>query len=219
MITIKKILIISFIIDVAIIIYFLFELFLPTKMTILENVIGKNINNITIQDNYKIKYVKSDEVEGTIIYQTTKNGIVEIYVSKYKEDVLMPFLVGKSYDEVTFLIDELVCNLGVTLDLVLVDSQLDNIIIDQFPMANKKIENEITLYIANLNTNMQMPNFIGKSLNDCIDFELQHHLHFQYVFIPSSNLKNTCLNQDLESGSLIWDYYPYVITIYIAQNE
>ena len=194
-------------------------------------------NIINMNENDALKVLDENDISYNIHYQENINNIVLKTIpyanteikKRYKIDVYIGHVTPVSYksylgqvwqdvkDEI-----EIICNNnGIKLRVIyeLNDNVLDGIIINE-SLNNKQtldgIE-ELIITISNNNTKLKMPNFVGKHINEVLEFIDENNLLAVFIYLEVMMPEDIVLYQSINENTIIDKNSNYKIEIYVSK--
>ena len=175
--------------------------------------------------DYIISYHESssNKVIKTIPYPNTKikkNYKIEVHVGKVVPVSYNSYL-GQKWEDVKDEIELMCNNNGIKLKIIyeVNDNFVDGVIINE-SLHNKDslsgIE-ELVITISSNNSKLIMPNFVGKHINEVLDFVNNHNLSVIFIYLEVMMTEDIVLYQSVLENSIIDKNSKYKIEIYVSK--
>ena len=214
-------------------IYFLFispKIF-NNKILVVPNIIEmseeEGIETLkTSKIKYKIIYLENQDniVLRTMPYPNTKikgNYEVEVFVGKVMPASYKSF-IGQAYDDVKDKINIICNNNGIKLKIKYEQNSnvLDGVIINESINNGQYLEGieELTITISSNNTKLLMPNFVGKHINEVVEFANKNNLMMIFIYLETPILEDIILHQSIKENTVIDKNSNYKIEIYVSKG-
>lgn len=175
---------------------------------------------------YKVTYLENEEniVLRTMPYPNTKikgNYEIEVFVGKVMPASYKSF-IGQVYEDVKEKINIMCNNNGIKLRIKYEEnnSVLDGVIINESINNGDHLEGieELVITISTNNTKLLMPNFVGKHINEVIDFANKNNLMVIFIYLETPILEDIVIHQSIKDNTVIDKNSNYKIEIYISKN-
>ena len=192
----------------VIILLWLYFLFISPKIFNNKILVVPEIINLNeeeglkvLKDNnikYNIVYLENEEniILKTSPYPNTKiksNFEIDVYVGKIMPASFKSY-VGQVYDDVKDKINIMCNNNGINLKVRYEenDNVLDGVIINESLSNGESLEgvNELIITISSNNTKLLMPDFVGKHINDVIEFVNKNNLMVIFIYLETPILED-----------------------------
>lgn len=214
-------------------IYFLFispKIF-NNKILVVPNIIEmteeEGIETLkTSKIKYKITYLENEDnvVLKTMPYPNTKiksNFEIDVYVGKIMPASYKSF-IGQVYDDVKDKINIMCNNNGINLKIKYEenDNVLNGVIINESLSNGEYLEGveELVITISSNNTKLLMPNFVGKHINEVIDFVNENNLLVIFIYLETPILEDIIIHQSIKENTVIDRNSNYKIEIYVSKG-
>ena len=197
----------------VIILLWLYFLFISPKIFNNKILVVPEIINLNeeeglkvLKDNnikYNIVYLENEEniILKTSPYPNTKiksNFEIDVYVGKIMPASFKSY-VGQVYDDVKDKINIMCNNNGINLKVRYEenDNVLDGVIINESLSNGESLEgvNELIITISSNNTKLLMPDFVGKHINDVIEFVNKNNLMVIFIYLETPILEDIIVHQ------------------------
>ena len=220
----------------VIILLWLYFLFISPKIFNNKILVVPEIINLSeeegikvLKDNnikYNIVYLENEEniILKTSPYPNTKiksNFEIDVYVGKIMPASFKSY-VGQVYDDVKDKINIMCNNNGINLKVRYEenDNVLDGVIINESLSNGESLEgvNELIITISSNNTKLLMPDFVGKHINDVIEFENKNNLMVIFIYLETPILEDIIVHQSISKNTIIDKNSNYKIEIYVSKG-
>lgn len=220
----------------VIILLWLYFLFISPKIFNNKILVVPEIINLNeeeglkvLKDNnikYNIVYLENEEniILKTSPYPNTKiksNFEIDVYVGKIMPASFKSY-VGQVYDDVKDKINIMCNNNGINLKVRYEenDNVLDGVIINESLSNGESLEgvNELIITISSNNTKLLMPDFVGKHINDVIEFVNKNNLMVIFIYLETPILEDIIVHQSISKNTIIDKNSNYKIEIYVSKG-
>lgn len=220
----------------VIILLWLYFLFISPKIFNNKILVVPEIINLNeeeglkvLKDNnikYNIVYLENEEniILKTNPYPNTKiksNFEIDVYVGKIMPASFKSY-VGQVYDDVKDKINIMCNNNGINLKVRYEenDNVLDGVIINESLSNGESLEgvNELIITISSNNTKLLMPDFVGKHINDVIEFVNKNNLMVIFIYLETPILEDIIVHQSISKNTIIDKNSNYKIEIYVSKG-
>ena len=220
----------------VIILLWLYFLFISPKIFNNKILVVPEIINLSeeegikvLKDNnikYNIVYLENEEniILKTSPYPNTKiksNFEIDVYVGKIMPASFKSY-VGQVYDDVKDKINIMCNNNGINLKVRYEenDNVLDGVIINESLSNGESLEgvNELIITISSNNTKLLMPDFVGKHINDVIEFVNKNNLMVIFIYLETPILEDIIVHQSISKNTIIDKNSNYKIEIYVSKG-
>ena len=220
----------------VIILLWLYFLFISPKIFNNKILVVPEIINLSeeegikvLKDNnikYNIVYLENEEniILKTSPYPNTKiksNFEIDVYVGKIMPASFKSY-VGQVYDDVKDKINIMCNNNGINLKVRYEenDNVLDGVIINESLSKGESLEgvNELIITISSNNTKLLMPDFVGKHINDVIEFVNKNNLMVIFIYLETPILEDIIVHQSISKNTIIDKNSNYKIEIYVSKG-
>ena len=224
------------IVTFVIILLWLYFLFISPKIFNNKILVVPEIINLNeeeglkvLKDNnikYNIVYLENEEniILKTSPYPNTKiksNFEIDVYVGKIMPASFKSY-VGQVYDDVKDKINIMCNNNGINLKVRYEenDNVLDGVIINESLSNGESLEgvNELIITISSNNTKLLMPDFVGKHINDVIEFVNKNNLMVIFIYLETPILEDIIVHQSISKNTIIDKNSNYKIEIYVSKG-
>ncbi len=142
--------------------------------------------------------------------------VVGVFGYRYYQEsnIVVPDLVGYSYEEATAILDS--AKLSYQQKEVLTDEEEEvGIVLKQSKKAGSKTHENavITLSVGVLDTRVTVPDVVGMSLEEALQTLNELHISYQLVYEESDEEANTVLKQSIRGGKVIQNTESITLTI------
>ena len=142
--------------------------------------------------------------------------VVGVFGYRYYQEsnIVVPDLVGYSYEEATAILDS--TKLSYQQKEVLTDEEEEvGIVLKQSKKAGSKTHENavITLSVGVLDTRVTVPDVVGMSLEEALQTLNELHISYQLVYEESDEEANTVLKQSIRGGKVIQNTESITLTI------
>ena len=175
---------------------------------------------------YKIIYLENQDniVLRTMPYPNTKikgNYEIEVFIGKVMPASYKSF-IGQVYDDVKDKINIICNNNGIKLKIKYEQNSnvLDGVIINESINNGQYLEGieELTITISSNNTKLLMPNFVGKHINEVVEFANKNNLLVIFIYLETPILEDIILHQSIKENTVIDKNSNYKIEIYVSKG-
>lgn len=220
----------------VIILLWLYFLFISPKIFNNKILVVPEIINLNeeeglkvLKDNnikYNIVYLENEEniILKTSPYPNTKiksNFEIDVYVGKIMPASFKSY-VGQVYNDVKDKINIMCNNNGINLKVRYEenDNVLDGVIINESLSNGESLEgvNELIITISSNNTKLLMPDFVGKHINDVIEFVNKNNLMVIFIYLETPILEDIIVHQSISKNTIIDKNSNYKIEIYVSKG-
>ena len=195
----------------------------PNIIDMTENDALKKLQDENIKYNLYYQENKSNVVLRTIPYPNTeikKNYQVDVYIGKVMPVSYKSYL-GRIWNEVKEEIEVMCNNNGIKLRVIyeVNNSVLDGVIINETLNNKQTLEGieELTITISNNNTKLKMPNFVGKHINEVLEFVDRNNLSVIFIYLEVMMAEDIVLYQSINENTIIDKNSIYKIEIYVSK--
>lgn len=213
-------------------IYFLFispKIF-NNKILVVPNIIEmseeEGIETLkTSKIKYKIIYLENQDniVLRTMPYPNTKikgNYEIEVFIGKVMPASYKSY-IGQVYEDVKEKINIMCNNNGIKLKIKYEQNNnvLDGVIINESINNGDYLEgiDELIITISSNNTKLLMPNFVGKHINEVVEFANKNNLLVIFIYLETPILEDIILHQSIKENTVIDKNSNYKIEIYVSK--
>ena len=100
------------------------------------------------------------------------------------------------------------------------DNVLDGVIINESLSNGESLEgvNELIITISSNNTKLLMPDFVGKHINDVIEFVNKNNLMVIFIYLETPILEDIIVHQSISKNTIIDKNSNYKIEIYVSKG-
>ena len=214
-------------------IYFLFispKIF-NNKILVVPNIIEmseeEGIETLkTSKIKYKIIYLENQDniVLRTMPYPNTKikgNYEIEVFIGKVMPASYKSY-IGQVYEDVKEKINIMCNNNGIKLKIKYEQNNnvLDGVIINESINNGDYLEGieELIITISSNNTKLLMPNFVGKHINEVVEFANKNNLLVIFIYLETPILEDIILHQSIKENTVIDKNSNYKIEIYVSKG-
>lgn len=214
-------------------IYFLFispKIF-NNKILVVPNIIEmseeEGIETLkTSKIKYKIIYLENQDniVLRTMPYPNTKikgNYEIEVFIGKVMPASYKSY-IGQVYEDVKEKINIMCNNNGIKLKIKYEQNNnvLDGVIINESINNGDYLEGieELVITISSNNTKLLMPNFVGKHINEVVEFANKNNLLVIFIYLETPILEDIILHQSIKENTVIDKNSNYKIEIYVSKG-
>ena len=175
---------------------------------------------------YKIIYLENQDniVLRTMPYPNTNikgNYEIEVFIGKVMPASYKSF-IGQVYDDVKDKINIICNNNGIKLKIKYEQNSnvLDGVIINESINNGQYLEGieELTITISSNNTKLLMPNFVGKHINEVVEFANKNNLLVIFIYLETPILEDIILHQSIKENTVIDKNSNYKIEIYVSKG-
>ncbi|MBD5390479.1 PASTA domain-containing protein [bacterium] len=214
-------------------IYFLFispKIFHNQILTIPDVVNMNEDEAIAELDKHKIKYqityVENEKNYAlkTIPYAGTKikaDYVISLYVGKIMPVAYRSYL-GRLYDEVSEEIDAMCNHTGIKLKIEYeeVDSLVSGLIIKESLVDGSAIHqgDELCLTLSSNHLSYMMPNFIGMTIDEALQWINEYHLKVNLTYIQTPVEEDIIIYQSTPANTLIHKNNMYSLDLYVSKG-
>ena len=195
----------------------------PNIIDMNENEALKKLEDEKIYYNLHYQENSSNVVLKTIPYPNTeikKNYHVDVYIGKVMPASYKSYL-GRVWNEVKEEIEIMCNNNGIKLRVIyeLNDSVFEGVIINESLNNKQTLEGieELIITISNNNTNLKMPNFVGKHINEVLEFVDRNNLSVIFIYLEVMMAEDIVLYQSINENTIIDKNSNYKIEIYVSK--
>lgn len=214
-------------------IYFLFispKIF-NNKILVVPNIIEmseeEGIETLkTSKIKYKIIYLENQDniVLRTMPYPNTKikgDYEIEVFIGKVMLASYKSY-IGQVYEDVKEKINIMCNNNGIKLKIKYEQNNnvLDGVIINESINNGDYLEGieELVITISSNNTKLLMPNFVGKHINEVVEFANKNNLLVIFIYLETPILEDIILHQSIKENTVIDKNSNYKIEIYVSKG-
>lgn len=220
----------------VIILLWLYFLFISPKIFNNKILVVPEIINLSEEEG--IKVLKDNNIKYNIVYLENEENIIlktspypnakiksnfeiDVYVGKIMPASFKSY-VGQVYDDVKDKINIMCNNNGINLKVRYEenDNVLDGVIINESLSNGESLEgvNELIITISSNNTKLLMPDFVGKHINDVIEFVNKNNLMVIFIYLETPILEDIIVHQSISKNTIIDKNSNYKIEIYVSKG-
>ena len=175
---------------------------------------------------YKIIYLENQDniVLRTMPYPNTKikgDYEIEVFIGKVMPASYKSY-IGQVYEDVKEKINIMCNNNGIKLKIKYEQNNnvLDGVIINESINNGQYLEGieELTITISSNNTKLLMPNFVGKHINEVVEFANKNNLLVIFIYLETPILEDIILHQSIKENTVIDKNSNYKIEIYVSKG-
>ena len=175
---------------------------------------------------YKIIYLENQDniVLRTMPYPNTKikgDYEIEVFIGKVMPASYKSY-IGQVYEDVKEKINIMCNNNGIKLKIKYEQNNnvLDGVIINESINNGDYLEGieELVITISSNNTKLLMPNFVGKHINEVVEFANKNNLLVIFIYLETPILEDIILHQSIKENTVIDKNSNYKIEIYVSKG-
>ena len=175
---------------------------------------------------YKIIYLENQDniVLRTMPYPNTKikgNYEIEVFIGKVMPASYKSY-IGQVYEDVKEKINIMCNNNGIKLKIKYEQNNnvLDGVIINESINNGDYLEGieELVITISSNNTKLLMPNFVGKHINEVVEFANKNNLLVIFIYLETPILEDIILHKSIKENTVRDKNSNYKIEIYVSKG-
>lgn len=175
---------------------------------------------------YQITYVENEKNSAlkTVPYAGTNiksNYVISLYIGKVMPVAYRSYL-GRIYDDVSEEINVMCNTFGIKLRIEYeeVDSVVGGLIIKESLVDGSVINqgDELCLTLSSNHSSYMMPNFIGKTIEEALQWINEYQLKVNLTYIQTPVEEDIIIYQSTPANTLIHKNNPYTLDLYVSKG-